>query len=532
MPTKFLTLGLTVFPVVSLQAAAQAQNLPPAPESAPSSTASTAAPATTNPSAPPSAGPSTAPVTTPSGTTATAAATPQPIKIGGFTVSGSIRGRYENWNWFDTPGFDDSYGFEGVLGRVAIARNSKKLDVLGELAVPALFNLPDNAIAPAPRGQLGLGANYRAASRTQDASIFPKQGFARFKFGQGNTTGLRLGRFEFWDGSEATPKNPTLAALKRDRINHRLLGNFGFSHVGRSFDGAQLSATRSGGVFNLMAMRPTEGVFQLNGLGEVNGVDIAYASFTRPAKTSEYRVLAAYYRDDRSAPLSVKVDNRPAAARTADRQDISVATLGGHYIKTLGAADLLAWGALQGGDWGNLSHRAGAFALEAGYQPTNRKLSKLRPWLRVGLNKSSGDGDATDGDHETFFPMVYTPRIYARTPIYNSMNNDDLFASLILRPNPKLSARLDARRIRLSDSRDLWYSGGGAFQDQSFGYAGRPSGGSKNLGNLLDISLDYNVSPQSAVGLYFGHFAGGRVIKNIYADNSLNYAYLELTQKF
>ncbi len=528
MPSRFLSLGLTALPIALLHSPARAQ----APDAV-------AAPATTNPAAPAAAGPSTASVEGAAGTKGskaaptaaapTAAATPAPITIGKYIVSGSVRARYENWDWFNTPGFDDHYGFEGVLARVGIGRNTPRLDVLGELAVPALFNLPEHAIAPAPRGQLGLGANYRAANGNQDASIFPKQAFARFKFGQANATGLRLGRFEFWDGSEATPKNPTLAALKRDRINHRMLGNFGFSHVMRSFDGAHLSSTRHGGVFNVMAMRPTEGVFQLNGLGEVNHVDIGYASYTRPAPRSEARLFAAYYRDGRTAPLSVKVDNRPAPARAADREDIAVSTLGAHYIQTLGQVDLLAWGALQGGSWGTLSHRADAFAVEAGYQPRN---IKLKPWLRVGLDKSSGDRNASDGRHGTFFPMVYTPRIYARTPIYNSMNNDDLFASLIVRPNPKLSARLDARRIRLSSAKDLWYSGGGAFQDQSFGYAGRPSGGSKNLGNLFDISLDYNVSPESAVGLYFGHFAGGRVIENIYPGNKLNFAYVELTQKF
>ncbi len=528
MRSRFLSLGLTVAPVALGFSSAHAQTLPPAPDASASSP-SIAAPATTNPSAPAASGPSTAPVTTSSGTTATPATTPAPLKIGKVTISGSIRGRYENWNWFNTPGFNDSYGFEGVLARVAVERHTPKLDVLGELAVPALFDVPLNAIAPAPRGQLGLGAAYRAANGNQDGSIFPKQAFARFKFGQANATGLRLGRFEFWDGAEATPKNPTLAALKRDRINQRLLGNFGFSLVGRSFDGVQLSSTNRGSVYNVMAMRPTQGVFQLNGLNEVKDVDIAYASYTRPAPKSEARLFAAYYRDSRTAPQSVKVDNRPLAARAADRDDIAVSTLGAHYIQTLGQVDLLAWGALQGGSWGTQSHRASAFALEAGYQPKN---VRLKPWLRVGLDKSSGDKDASDGRHGTFFPMVYTPRIYARTPIYNSMNNDDLFASLILRPNPKLSPRLDARRIRLSSAHDLWYSGGGAFQNTSFGFAGRPSGGSKNLGNLLDISFDYNVSPLSAVSLYFGHFTGGKVIENIYADNKLNFAYVELTQKF
>jgi hypothetical protein len=78
----------------------------------------------------------------------------------------------------------------------------------------------------------------------------------------------------------------------------------------------------------------------------------------------------------------------------------------------------------------------------------------------------------------------------------------------------------------------LFYAGGGAFQDNSFGYAGRPSGGDKNLATLFDISLDYNLSPQSSLGLYFGHARGGKVIENIYSGNKLNYAYLEWTQKF
>jgi hypothetical protein len=474
--------------------------------------------ATPAPSAP---GPSTAPANT------KPAASPSPIKLGEYTVSGSVRARYENWSWFDTPGFNDSYGFTGALARVGISKTSPRLDTTAELAIPVLAGLPDNAVAPASRGALGLGANYRAANGGQDASIFPKQLFARFKGNDGLS--LRLGRFDWVDGSEIAPKNPALVALKRDRIAHRLLGNFGFSHMGRSYDGLQIQKADANRVLHLSLMRPTEGVFQLNGLGEVKGVDVAYASVSGIRTNDDWRVFGSFYRDDRTAPLSTKADNRPAALRTGDREDIAVGTVGAHYLKTIKQVDLLAWGALQGGDWGTQSHRAGAFALEAGYQLPN---SKLKPWLRVGWNKSTGDGDSTDGRHETFFAMLPTPRIYARTPFYNSMNNDDVFASLILRPSPKLSVRADARRLRLSDADDLWYSGGGAFQDGSFGFAGRPSGGSKSLGNLFDISLDYAISPVSSVGLYFGHVAGGRVVSNIYAGDSLNYAYAEFTQRF
>jgi hypothetical protein len=473
--------------------------------------------------------PTATPVATP-----VAATAPSAIKIGDYTVTGSLRVRPEYWDWFRTPGFDDSYLYGGALLRVGMGRSRSKLDEQYELAVPFLAGLPDNAIAPAPQGALGLGANYRAANGNGDGSIFPKQLFLRFKQLGSPANSLRVGRFEYIDGSEVTPKNATLAALKRDRINHRLIGNFGFSHVGRSFDGLQFVNNTPRGNFNLMAMRPTEGVFQLNGLGEVKDVDVVLGSYTKPMRNAEARLMGIYYRDGRQAPLSVKVDNRPGPVRTADREEIAISTLAGHYITALpagsGTVDLLAWGALQTGSWGTLDHKATAVALEGGYQFANMK---LKPWLRAGYYRGSGDGNPVDGEHETFFSILPTPRIYARTPFYNAMNNEDLFASLILRPSPKLNVRADVHRLNLSSAGDLWYAGGGAFQDNSFGYAGRPSGGSKSLATLYDISFDYNLSPQTAIGLYLGHAAGGSVIRNIYPNGQkLNFAFVEVTQKF
>ena len=76
--------------------------------------------------------------------------------------------------------------------------------------------------------------------------MFAKQGFVRFKrLGGVEGQSLKLGRMELIDGTEITPKDGTLAALKRDRIAHRLIGNFGFSDVGRSFDGVQYNLNRS-----------------------------------------------------------------------------------------------------------------------------------------------------------------------------------------------------------------------------------------------------------------------------------------------
>jgi hypothetical protein len=92
-------------------------------------------------------------------------------------------------------------------------------------------------------------------------------GAARFKrVGGVEGQSLKIGRMEFIDGAEVSPKSTTLAALKRDRIAHRLLGNFGFSHVGRSVDGILYALDRPTLNVTMLGARPTQGVFQDDGL--------------------------------------------------------------------------------------------------------------------------------------------------------------------------------------------------------------------------------------------------------------------------
>ena len=387
-----------------------------------------------------------------------------PITFAGIHFSGSLRVRPEVWDWFDTTAAEPNYTYFASLLRLSFSQERPGWDWQAEFAQPLLLSLPENSIAPLPQGQLGLGANYFAANADSTAGyFFVKQGFVRLKsiFGD-KASSLRFGRFEFVEGAETTPKDSTLAALKRDRIAHRLVGNFGFSHVGRSFDGVQY--VRGTPTMNLtfVAARATQGVFQVNAWGELD-TDILYGAITRPVgkrSSGEWRVFALSYHDGRR---TLKTDNRSTVARTADQHNILVTSLGGDYLQTLntgrGTADLLLWGTWQFGNWGVLDHRAGAVAVEGGFQP---KL-KLKPWLRGGYFYGTGDDNPNDRQHGTFFQVLPTPRIYARFPFYNLMNNRDAFAEVILRPHPKWTIRSDAHFLRLSNKNDLWYTGGGAF---------------------------------------------------------------------
>jgi hypothetical protein len=457
-----------------------------------------------------------------------------PDKIGDVAIFGSLRTRAESWNWFEGNANND-YTYPGSILRLGLSQSRPAFDWQLEFAVPFLLGLPNDAIAPGAQGQFGLGANYSAANgrNTNAAMLFAKQGFIRFNELGGINQSVKLGRMEFVDGAETAPKDPTLAALKRDRIAHRLIGNFGFSDVGRSFDGVQYSLNRSRLNFTLFAGRPTRGVFQVDGWGELKA-NVFYGAVTGqvPGKSSngEWRLFGLGYSDYRDGV--VKTDNRSLAVRTADTYHINIGTYGGHYLQTIhsssGTVDLLVWGALQNGSWGRLNQRSGAFALEAGWQPS--VLMAIRPWLRGGFDYGSGDGNPNDGTHGTFFQVLPTPRVYARFPFFNMMNNRDAFGELILRPSKLLTIRTDVHSLALANRNDLWYSGGGMFQPWTFGYTGRPSNGQSGLATLFDVSADYNINPHTSVGVYYGHAAGKAVVQSTYPNGkNADFGYLELT---
>ncbi|MEW5975304.1 MAG: alginate export family protein [Acidobacteriota bacterium] len=464
------------------------------------------------------------------------AGTGQPTP-GALKFSGSLRSRVESWDWFQGEA-DNRYAYSGSLLRLSLGQQRKDVDWQIEMAIPVLLGLPANATVPGPQGQFGLGAAYFVANdRSRNAALpFLKQGYLRFKkLGGSDAHSLRVGRVEFIEGTEVTPKNPTLATVKRDRIAHRLIGNFGFTHVGRSFDGVHYVFTTPLHNVTLLAARPTRGVFQVDGWGELD-VAVFYGAYTRqliaPKSSGELRGFVIQYTDWRDV---LKTDNRSLAARRADRANVRVNTVGGHYLLAAerlgGVMDLLVWGAIQSGRWGTQDHRAAAVALEAGYQlPV---WSSIKPWLRGGVYHGSGDNNPSDNKHGTFFQILPTARWYARFPFFNLMNNQDFFGQITVRPHPRLKLQSEVRSLRLSTQNDLWYLGGGAFQPWTFGFVGRPSNSSRGLATLFDLSADYEINSSVSVGAYFGRAQGKSVPASIYPRGpNASLGFVELGYRF
>jgi hypothetical protein len=451
---------------------------------------------------------------------------------GAVTPIASLRVRHETWDWFDA-GAAGRYGLTGLHARLGAIQDAPRFGWRFELAAPALLGLPSDAVQPGTAGQLGLGGTYFAANdnRRDVAGLWIKQATLRFGREGRDAKSLRVGRFEFSDGGEWAPADPALARVRQQRVAQRLLGPFGFTHGQRSFDGLQVQSSRRSRNVTLAAFRPTSGVFMVDG-GRTLDVRVAYAAINVEGRLggrpSDFRAFAIHYDDRRG---TVPVDARPLALRQTASRDVRITTLGAHIIQRYGSperpVDLLLWGARQFGDWSDLRQSSGAFVAELGWRDLARA---TQPGLRLGFSRTSGDGNPADGVHGTFHQMLPTPRAFALFPFHNMQNLQEVFAAADLRVTPTLTARASGHHLQLSEARDLWTLGGGAFDDAVFGFPGRPSGDARAMGNAVSLSLAWQPTRQLQLELFASQASGGDVMAATYgAARPARLVYLETT---
>jgi hypothetical protein len=442
--------------------------------------------------------------------------------------------RVESWSFFEPRpgGGDPDYTFIANRLLAGLRHTGPRHEINASVQYVQFGGLPTDAIGP---GQLGTGATYYDHNRRTDsrqvylksANVLLKQVVPRLD--------VRLGRMPYASGAEVASGDTGIEAVKRLRLDARLVGEFEWSIYQRAYDGGRIDFDNRRSVHATFAtFWPTHGGFDekanrnLENVRLIGGVlDVRpSASFRR----TQAQAFVWNYRDTR--PVTGRPDNSGRAVTAAD---IDVNTLGGSLVGAYPAAggrvDALAWIAWQTGDWYESSHGAYGFAFEGGFQWSS---APWRPWLRGGWNRSSGDDDPADDEHGTFFPLVPTARKYSLSASYTFMNLDDLFAQVILRPRSDLSMRADVHRLRLADPADLWYAGSGATRRTGaiFGYAGRRSNGSQSLGVAYEGSVDWTISPRWSINGYLGAIRGGDVVTGTFAGKTLTFAYVENVIQF
>lgn len=438
----------------------------------------------------------------------------------GVTPLLSVRTRTEAWDWFDTTSAD-AYIYGHAMARFGLERARRTVGWRIELSAPLIVGLPIRATQ-------GHGAAYYRANgrRRTVAGVIPKQVYVTVGSpARGHR--VRVGRFEFSDGGEATPVDPGLAAVKRGSVVQRLIGPFGFTQGGRSLDGLEYGWRKPGLTLSLLGAVPTIGIFNLDGLDHLSEMPLAYAGLTRETRLAgtpgEWRLFTVAMRDGRGlAP----VDNRPLAERSNDRERIEVVSLGGHFLQLVasdaGPFDIAAWGVGQLGHWGTQRHSAWAVDVEAGWRPDE---VPLRPWIRAGVFRTSGDRTPSDDTHGTFYQTLATPRLFARFPFYNLTNVRDIWGSVLVRPARQIVVRADVRSVGVGEQTDGWYQGSGPFDRSSFGLGYRPVSLSRHLATLIDLSADWSPARQWTLSAYAGHAFAGRAIGEVMSGR---FGFLEL----
>jgi hypothetical protein len=437
--------------------------------------------------------------------------------------------RIESWRYFEPPpaGGDPDYTFLGNRLRVEARGRWPRVEVTVAAQYVGQVGLPTNASGP---GALGTGALYfdQGGQRENSQELYLRYALVRFPSVWPGID-LQLGRMGYTSGAEAPSGLPKIEAVKRQRLDSRLVGEFEWSFYQRGFDGIRVDATKTRWRATGIAVMPTQGGFARVAGPTITDIVVAGGTVSsRPGtllSRTQVQGFGLYYRDRR--PVTQRPDN---TGRPATAVDIDVTTVGGVVVGAYpagpGEADALGWAAVQGGDWYDDNHRAFALAAEGGYQWTK---APWRPWVRGGLFHASGDESATDGRHGTFFPVLPTLRRFSQTTVYSTMNLNDRFVQVIARPLPPLGLRLDVHRLTLASPADLWYGGSGATlgAGNTFGYVGRRSNGSRDLGTSVEASVDYALTSRVSLNAFLSHIHAGSVVTGTFLGDRLWYGYVE-----
>lgn len=459
--------------------------------------------------------------------TTAAAAPAQQAPASTWRWNGLNLTRVEAWRFFPPPdaGGDPDYLFIANRLRVGLDGTWKHFDFNAAAQYVQFGGLPGGAVGP---GALGTGAlYYQHAGQSDSHGVYVRTLSLRARLPRGVT--VQAGRFGYASGAEAPSGRPKIEAVKRSRIDARMIGEFEWSLYQRTFDGARVDADSKAWHVTGAWLRPTQGGFEETAGSSISDIDVFAGTVAlRPGVVLPKTDLAFFgYRYDDDRRVSARPDN---SGRSASRVDVGITTLGaaaaGAAAAGKGDIDWLAWLATQTGSWYGQTHRAWSLAIEAGYQWK----APWQPWVRGGYLNASGDGSPSDNRHGTFFPMLPTARKYSMTTAYATMNLRDLFAEAIVQPTPKVTARAGVRRLWLANGHDLWYAGSGATQNQGtyFGYAGRRSGGSTDLASaVIEGGADVTLAKRWSVNGFLGVIHGGQVVATSFPGHWLRFFYVE-----
>jgi hypothetical protein len=291
----------------------------------------------------------------------------------------------------------------------------------------------------------------------------------------------------------------------------------------RAWDGGRARVVHGRWQWMATAAMPTQGTFEESASLPIDRVQVASLEVTATpgalVERMRLQLFAVGYRDTRD--VRARPDNTGLPATAADVAIITGgASAAGVYPRDRGTWDFTAWSAGQFGDWYGQPHRALSALAEGGFRWAT---TRGRPHARAGLVYASGDSDARDDRHGTFFSMLPSGDRYVRSNTYALMNVLDVWGEARLEPHRELHLQAGVHRVTLASTADRWYSGSGATERRGnyFGYLGRNTRGAGTLGTIVEGEAMWRPVRWWMLCGYLAHMAGGDAVGALFADRQL-----------
>jgi Alginate export len=328
-----------------------------------------------------------------------------------------------------------------------------------------------------------------------------------------NPMDLRLGYLQLGDTDQSTV---SMRAGRQD-LNfgeQRLLGNFNWINVGRSFDAMRVTLQHEGyrvDAFASSVVNPMSEAFDRPQTG--NNLHGLYGSIIKlvPGATIEPYVLW------RIEPRQVSENG---VTGTLDFE-----TIGLRWAGEAGAIDYGAEMAGQVGALGPDRVRAWAGHWTAGY--TLPQITWM-PRFSAEYNYATGDKDPHDGMRETFDVLYPSPHDqYGLCDQVGWRNIHDVRAGWDAKPVPTLRIVTNYHNWWLASARDALYAPTGTAVIRKLdGSAGR------HVGQEIDLQMSYTITAHIQLTAGVGHIFPGRFLKKITAGASYTFPFGMLNYTF
>lgn len=312
--------------------------------------------------------------------------------------------------------------------------------------------------------------------------------------------------------------------------DHRVLGNFVWSNVGRVFDAGRLMWDTDTIHAEIIGAKVDEDGFTTSD-GSDNSDENMYAAQLAFKQLVPGALLELMYisRNDEDNVGNIAVGS---GYSTAGGDSLEVHDFGFRLdgkIPNLDAIDYTLEAHGQFGDYGDQTHKAYAIAARGGY---TFKDMGWKPRFGFEYDHASGDDDPTDNDHDTFdnlYPTNHWQGNYGFVDLVSWQNMHDIRFNVKVVPTAKLTVQVDYHWLMLDEAEDGWYLANGLLATpRGAGY----DDDDDDLAQEVDLTVSYQLYKNVGILAGYSWFGVEDWIDNNVGDIDTNWVYLQTTVTF